>query len=218
MYILTPSLFCINPDTCVENCLRILYAHFVRTQHLQRRPQIYFIRGLGSSLVCETRGMTLSTKSDAIYAGLNLCKIWSNTSQDYITASCISTLRPPVRGTGLGIRSSSSTSSRLLSIRPLLCIRLITITAEREQRRRALTIMGGIKLTFCCIMMLDRLKMLVLLTAAKWACGDWQFRTLHHAMDDTIYTLLRMKYSCLSHIGLELNPAGTWPSRSRIAL
>ncbi len=28
-YIFTPSLFFINPDMWVENCLRILYAHFV---------------------------------------------------------------------------------------------------------------------------------------------------------------------------------------------
>ncbi len=28
-YIFTPSLFFINPDMGVENCLRILYPHFV---------------------------------------------------------------------------------------------------------------------------------------------------------------------------------------------
>ncbi len=33
-YIFTPSLFFINPDMCVENCLRILFAQFVSTQRL----------------------------------------------------------------------------------------------------------------------------------------------------------------------------------------
>ncbi len=32
------SLFCINPDLCVESCLRILYAHFVFMQRLWMRP------------------------------------------------------------------------------------------------------------------------------------------------------------------------------------
>ncbi len=33
-YIFTPSLFCQNTDLCVENCICILYGHFVRIQHL----------------------------------------------------------------------------------------------------------------------------------------------------------------------------------------
>lgn len=135
-----------------------------------------------------------------------------------IIASRISTLRPPIWGTGLAVRSSSSssTSSWLLSIRSLLSIRLITITAVRPKRFNSY---GWVTTDFmvqhdpCWPFKgagpLDSSQMSLwwfpLQGPTPW--NGW----LH--LHITSYEI----QLSLSHIGLEKNSAGMWPIRNRIS-